>query len=198
MVVRRGYGNECSLMWATRAPGYHTTPHAHEAEQINYVLEGEIWFFVEEHGFLCKAGDFQRIPGAQNSLGMEPLRLRCRRGRGPRSRARCRETAADVDRPISMKAKHRRCGRRAKIILSPTIGRAWNARSLASCVLSLPVSSCTLRPVCHRLESEVEISSLARANRNKRYSQRSCKSLMIREKAIMSGLSRLSGFTSSR
>ncbi|HTF91775.1 MAG TPA: cupin domain-containing protein, partial [Verrucomicrobiae bacterium] len=38
-------------------------PHAHEAEQINYVLEGEIWFFVEEHGFLCKAGDFQRIPG---------------------------------------------------------------------------------------------------------------------------------------
>ena len=35
---------------------------AHEAEQINYVLEGEIWFFVEERGFLCKAGDFHRIP----------------------------------------------------------------------------------------------------------------------------------------
>ena len=34
MVIKRGYGNECSLMWATRAPGYHTTPHAHEAEQI--------------------------------------------------------------------------------------------------------------------------------------------------------------------
>jgi gentisate 1,2-dioxygenase len=49
-------------MYATRAPGYHTTPHAHEAEQINYVLEGEIWFFVEERGFLCKAGDFHRIP----------------------------------------------------------------------------------------------------------------------------------------
>lgn len=62
MVVRRGYGNECSLMYATRAPGYHTTPHRHEAEQINYVLKGEIWFFVEERGFLCKAGDFQRIP----------------------------------------------------------------------------------------------------------------------------------------
>src|SRR2546427_7180337 len=55
MVVRRGYGNECSLMHAIRASGYHTTPHAHEAEQINYVLEGEIWFFVEERGFLCKA-----------------------------------------------------------------------------------------------------------------------------------------------
>lgn len=62
MVVRRGYGNECSLMHAVRAPGYHTTPHAHEAEQINYVLDGEIWFFVEERGFLCKAGDYHRIP----------------------------------------------------------------------------------------------------------------------------------------
>lgn len=48
MVVRRGYGNECTLMYATRAPGYHTTSHAHEAEQINYLLEGEIWIFVEE------------------------------------------------------------------------------------------------------------------------------------------------------
>jgi hypothetical protein len=29
MVVRKGYGNECSLMIATRAPGYHTqTPPA--------------------------------------------------------------------------------------------------------------------------------------------------------------------------
>jgi quercetin dioxygenase-like cupin family protein len=48
MVVRRGYGNEFTLMYATRAPGYHTTPHAHEAEQINYLLEGEIWIFVED------------------------------------------------------------------------------------------------------------------------------------------------------
>ncbi|MGH7769720.1 MAG: cupin domain-containing protein [Candidatus Binatia bacterium] len=62
MVSRKGYGNECSLMIATRAPGYHTRPHVHESEQINYVLEGEIWFFVEDRGFQCKAGDFQRIP----------------------------------------------------------------------------------------------------------------------------------------
>ena len=62
MVVRKGYGNECSLMIATRAPGYHTKPHRHESEQINYVLDGEIWFFVEDKGFHCKKGDFQRIP----------------------------------------------------------------------------------------------------------------------------------------
>jgi quercetin dioxygenase-like cupin family protein len=62
MVVTKAYGNECSMMIAVRAPGYHTKPHVHESEQINYVMEGEIWFFVEEKGFHCKKGDFQRIP----------------------------------------------------------------------------------------------------------------------------------------
>ena len=62
MVVRKGYGNECSLMVATRKPGYHTKPHQHESEQINYVLDGEIWFFVKDKGYLCKKGDFHRIP----------------------------------------------------------------------------------------------------------------------------------------
>jgi quercetin dioxygenase-like cupin family protein len=62
MVVKKGYGNECSLMIATRRPGYHTKPHQHESEQINYVLDGEIWFFVKDKGYLCKQGDFHRIP----------------------------------------------------------------------------------------------------------------------------------------
>lgn len=62
MVVRKAYGNECSLMVAVRAPGYHTKPHMHESEQLNYVQEGEIWFFVEDEGFHCRKGDFQRIP----------------------------------------------------------------------------------------------------------------------------------------
>ena len=62
MVSQKAYGNECSLMIASRAPGYHTTPHVHVSEQINYVQEGEIWFFVEDKGFHCEQGDFQRIP----------------------------------------------------------------------------------------------------------------------------------------
>lgn len=62
MIVKRVFGAECSLMHAVRAPGYHTTPHAHAAEQINHVLQGEIWFFVENQGFHCKAGDFHRVP----------------------------------------------------------------------------------------------------------------------------------------
>jgi hypothetical protein len=44
MVVRKGYGNECSLMIATKASDYHTKPHVHESEQINYLMECEIWF----------------------------------------------------------------------------------------------------------------------------------------------------------
>jgi quercetin dioxygenase-like cupin family protein len=62
MVVKKAYGNECSLMIATRAPGYHTKPHMHESEQLNYIMDGEIWFFVEDKGYHCKTGDFQRIP----------------------------------------------------------------------------------------------------------------------------------------
>lgn len=62
MTTRQGYGNESSLMVAVRPPGYHTRPHMHVSEQINHVLEGEIWFFVEGKGFHCKQGDFHRIP----------------------------------------------------------------------------------------------------------------------------------------
>ena len=63
MVVRKVYGNNCDLMVAVRAPGYKTKPHFHESDQINHILDGEIWYFVEDEGFLCKKGDFVRIPG---------------------------------------------------------------------------------------------------------------------------------------
>src|SRR5688572_32643014 len=61
MVVRKGYGNECSLMIATRAPGYHTKPHQYESEQTNYIMDGEIWFFVEDKAFHCKTATFKPI-----------------------------------------------------------------------------------------------------------------------------------------
>jgi len=56
------HGWETGIMHAVRAPGYHTEPHSHDAEQINYIVDGEIWFFVEENGYRCKAGDVMRIP----------------------------------------------------------------------------------------------------------------------------------------
>jgi quercetin dioxygenase-like cupin family protein len=62
MVVKKVYGNESDLMVAVRAPGYRTRPHFHDSDQINYIAEGEIWYFVEDEGFHCKKGDFVRIP----------------------------------------------------------------------------------------------------------------------------------------
>lgn len=57
------YGNEANLMVATRSAGYHSKPHRHTPEQLNYVVAGELWIFVEDDGYHLKAGDFLRIPG---------------------------------------------------------------------------------------------------------------------------------------
>jgi quercetin dioxygenase-like cupin family protein len=62
MIIRQAFGNESSLLVAVRPAGYHTKPHRHISEQINHVLDGEIWFFVEDKGYQCKKGDFHRIP----------------------------------------------------------------------------------------------------------------------------------------
>lgn len=56
------YGRESSIMVATRQPQYHSKPHAHDSEQLNYVLEGELYVFVGDSGFLAKKGDVFRIP----------------------------------------------------------------------------------------------------------------------------------------
>ncbi len=56
------YGCETSLMIATRQPQYHSKPHAHDSEQLNYVLEGELYVFIEDGGFLVGKGDIFRVP----------------------------------------------------------------------------------------------------------------------------------------
>jgi quercetin dioxygenase-like cupin family protein len=60
--VSRVYGRECNLTPNWYHPGYHTRPHYHDCEQMNYVVEGEVWFFVENKGFHCEKGDYVRIP----------------------------------------------------------------------------------------------------------------------------------------
>jgi quercetin dioxygenase-like cupin family protein len=62
MSTQMVYGDESSLMLATRPGGYHSRPHKHDTEQMNYVVDGEIWVFVEDQFFLVKAGDFYRVP----------------------------------------------------------------------------------------------------------------------------------------
>ena len=56
------YGTDASIMVATRQPGYHSKPHRHDSEQLNYVLEGELYIFVDDTGFLARKGDVFRIP----------------------------------------------------------------------------------------------------------------------------------------
>jgi quercetin dioxygenase-like cupin family protein len=62
MATKFVYGTECNLMVATRAGGYHSKPHTHDSEQLNYVTDGEIWVFVDDTGFLAQKGDFYRVP----------------------------------------------------------------------------------------------------------------------------------------
>jgi mannose-6-phosphate isomerase-like protein (cupin superfamily) len=73
------FGRDLSLMVATRGPGYHSRPHVHECEQLNYVLSGEIWIFVEDSGTRLSAGDFFRVPRMQVhwawNRGEEPCEL---------------------------------------------------------------------------------------------------------------------------
>ncbi|MGC4954193.1 cupin domain-containing protein [Actinomadura citrea] len=55
-------GQSSSMMIATRSGGYHSEPHAHDCEQLNYVQSGEIWVFIEDTAYHLRAGDFLRIP----------------------------------------------------------------------------------------------------------------------------------------
>jgi mannose-6-phosphate isomerase-like protein (cupin superfamily) len=60
--VRMVYGTDTGMMMAAREKGYHSRPHHHDAEQWNFIMAGEIWFFIGEEGFRCKKGDIVRIP----------------------------------------------------------------------------------------------------------------------------------------
>ncbi|GAA0928166.1 cupin domain-containing protein [Pseudonocardia zijingensis] len=56
------HGNEASLMIATRPAGYHSKPHTHDCEQLNWLQAGELWVFIEDQAFHLRAGDFLRVP----------------------------------------------------------------------------------------------------------------------------------------
>lgn len=60
--VKMVYGSDTSMMIARREKGYHSRPHTHDSEQWNYVLDGEIWFFIDQDGFRCVKGDIVRVP----------------------------------------------------------------------------------------------------------------------------------------
>ena len=62
VTARIAYGKDASLIVATREPGYHSKPHLHDCEQLNYVLAGELYVFIDDTGFLAREGDVFRVP----------------------------------------------------------------------------------------------------------------------------------------
>ena len=62
LTARMVFGSDTSIMIASRATGYHSKPHYHDSEQMNYVVSGSVWFFIGERGFRAAKGDIVRIP----------------------------------------------------------------------------------------------------------------------------------------
>jgi len=56
------YGMCASLAIMKCSPGYHPYPHVHQSEQLVYIAEGELLFFIEERAYQMVAGDFIRVP----------------------------------------------------------------------------------------------------------------------------------------
>lgn len=56
------YGLESNLMVATRGSGYHSKPHIHDCEQLNYLVSGELWIFLSDAAYFLRPGDFMRLP----------------------------------------------------------------------------------------------------------------------------------------
>lgn len=62
LATRFVYGHDLNLMVGTRPGGYHSRPHFHDCEQMNYVADGEMWIFIEDEGHHLRPGDFLRVP----------------------------------------------------------------------------------------------------------------------------------------
>ena len=56
------HGLEHNMTIATRKGGYHSVPHIHDAEQIHYIVRGDIKIYTPENGFDCREGDFNIVP----------------------------------------------------------------------------------------------------------------------------------------
>ncbi|MEU6646656.1 cupin domain-containing protein [Saccharomonospora sp. NPDC046836] len=75
--TRAVYGNSSSLMIATRPAGYHSEPHTHACEQLNWLKDGELWIFIGDRAFQLKAGDFLRIPAGEVHWAWNKSELPC-------------------------------------------------------------------------------------------------------------------------
>jgi len=62
LATQQVVGTNASLMIAERSGGYHSNPHVHDCEQLNYMIQGEVWIFIQDQAFHLRPGDFLRIP----------------------------------------------------------------------------------------------------------------------------------------
>ena len=56
------YAESLNFMIARRGAGYHSRPHVHDCEQMNLLVEGRLWIFVEDRAYQLSSGDFFRVP----------------------------------------------------------------------------------------------------------------------------------------
>ena len=55
-------GESFSILYSERV-GLKARPHFHAAEQLSYVVSGEVWTFVDDRVLYAKTGDVIRVPG---------------------------------------------------------------------------------------------------------------------------------------
>lgn len=135
-VVQRVYGMETSLLFADRDPGYHTNPHRHDCEQFNYVLSGEIWFFVEDQAYRCVKGDIMRIPRdklhwawvrAKENCSIIETHSPALPGNGPDARASAVALLADDEH-----LPENRSAQNARVHMDPEEVKKIEARAIAA------------------------------------------------------------------
>jgi quercetin dioxygenase-like cupin family protein len=62
LVSRTAYGYEVSVTHATFPAGYRSVPHAHESEELEQLIEGELSVLIDGAEYQLRTGDFFRIP----------------------------------------------------------------------------------------------------------------------------------------
>ena len=67
------YGEDLSIRVAGREGGYHSSPHIHDSEQLNFCADGEMWIYVENDGYHLRKGDSDASAAQRGSLGVEPF-----------------------------------------------------------------------------------------------------------------------------
>jgi quercetin dioxygenase-like cupin family protein len=71
------YGKRSNLMLAKRAGKYHSPPHLHACDQMNYLIEGELWIFLENEAYHLRPGDFMRVPRMAPHWAFNPSDTEC-------------------------------------------------------------------------------------------------------------------------